>query len=156
MNIQMELRKCCNHPFMVRGVEDHEVDQIVSNLVAEAQVSCDSLVLLFFSPLPLPRAANIILFFLDSSIDVVRRCVQRPWCTYDTGRGCRVRVWKIGVAKKEAKNGGTLLSGRAFVESVLVLPPHRSSYSSFCLALCLLDRIPPGRRRGWTNASSSS
>lgn len=37
MNIQMELRKCCNHPFMVRGVEDHEVDQIVSNLVSEAQ-----------------------------------------------------------------------------------------------------------------------
>ncbi|CAM9926650.1 unnamed protein product, partial [Ectocarpus sp. 12 AP-2014] len=37
MNIQMELRKCCNHPFMVRGVEDHEVDQIVGNLVAEAQ-----------------------------------------------------------------------------------------------------------------------
>lgn len=37
MNIQMELRKCCNHPFMVRGVEDHEVDQIVGDLVEEAQ-----------------------------------------------------------------------------------------------------------------------
>lgn len=52
MNIQMELRKCCNHPFMVRGVEDHEVDQIVSNLVAEAQmaVSRESLVPFFFVP----------------------------------------------------------------------------------------------------------
>lgn len=37
MNIQMELRKCCNHPFMVRGVEDHEVDQIVGTLVEAAQ-----------------------------------------------------------------------------------------------------------------------
>ena len=37
MNIQMELRKCCNHPFMVRGVEDHEVDQIVGTLMEAAQ-----------------------------------------------------------------------------------------------------------------------
>lgn len=37
MNIQMELRKCCNHPFMVRGVEDHEVDQIVGTLMDAAQ-----------------------------------------------------------------------------------------------------------------------
>lgn len=36
MNIQMELRKCCNHPFMVSGVEDHEVDHIVGDLMAEA------------------------------------------------------------------------------------------------------------------------
>ena len=37
MNIQMELRKCCNHPFMVRGAEDHEVDQIVGTLMDAAQ-----------------------------------------------------------------------------------------------------------------------
>ena len=37
MNIQMELRKCCNHPFMVRGVEDHEVDHIVGTMMEEAQ-----------------------------------------------------------------------------------------------------------------------
>lgn len=37
MNIQMELRKCCNHPFMVRGVEDHEVDNIVGSMMEEAQ-----------------------------------------------------------------------------------------------------------------------
>ncbi|CAM9686350.1 unnamed protein product, partial [Phaeothamnion confervicola] len=28
MNVQMELRKCCNHPFMVRGVEDYEVELV--------------------------------------------------------------------------------------------------------------------------------
>lgn len=25
MNIQMELRKCCNHPFLVEGVEESEM-----------------------------------------------------------------------------------------------------------------------------------
>ena len=28
MNIQMELRKCCNHPFLIHGVEDSEMDSI--------------------------------------------------------------------------------------------------------------------------------
>jgi superfamily II DNA/RNA helicase len=28
MNIQMELRKCCNHPFLVQGVEDTEMDGV--------------------------------------------------------------------------------------------------------------------------------
>ena len=28
MNIQMELRKCCNHPFLVQGVEDTEMDAV--------------------------------------------------------------------------------------------------------------------------------
>ncbi len=36
MNIQMELRKCCNHPFLVRGVEDHEVDTMVEDMMKEA------------------------------------------------------------------------------------------------------------------------
>ncbi len=36
MNIQMELRKCCNHPFLVRGVEDHEVDAMVEDMMKEA------------------------------------------------------------------------------------------------------------------------
>jgi superfamily II DNA or RNA helicase len=36
MNIQMELRKCCNHPFLVRGVEDHEVEQMLEAVMAEA------------------------------------------------------------------------------------------------------------------------
>ena len=25
MNIQMELRKCCNHPFLINGVEQNEM-----------------------------------------------------------------------------------------------------------------------------------
>ncbi len=36
MNIQMELRKCCNHPFLVRGVEDHEVDTMVEDMMKDA------------------------------------------------------------------------------------------------------------------------
>lgn len=26
MNVMMQLRKCCNHPFLLRGVEDVEMD----------------------------------------------------------------------------------------------------------------------------------
>jgi hypothetical protein len=26
MNVVMELRKCCNHPFLIRGAEDRIVD----------------------------------------------------------------------------------------------------------------------------------
>lgn len=26
MNVMMQLRKCCNHPFLLRGVEDFEMD----------------------------------------------------------------------------------------------------------------------------------
>jgi superfamily II DNA or RNA helicase len=28
MNIQMELRKCCNHPFLIQGVEDTEMERL--------------------------------------------------------------------------------------------------------------------------------
>ena len=28
MNIQMELRKCCNHPFMITGVEEKELEAL--------------------------------------------------------------------------------------------------------------------------------
>ena len=27
MNIEIQLRKCCNHPFMIEGVEDKEVPE---------------------------------------------------------------------------------------------------------------------------------
>ena len=30
MNIQMELRKCCNHPFLIAGVEEKEMDELES------------------------------------------------------------------------------------------------------------------------------
>jgi chromodomain-helicase-DNA-binding protein 7 len=32
MNIQMELRKCCNHPFLVHGVEDREYENLETNV----------------------------------------------------------------------------------------------------------------------------
>lgn len=35
MNIQMELRKCCNHPFLVDGVEQIEMEQLDNQLANE-------------------------------------------------------------------------------------------------------------------------
>jgi len=34
MNIQMELRKCCNHPFLVHGVEDREYENLETGVTA--------------------------------------------------------------------------------------------------------------------------
>jgi chromodomain-helicase-DNA-binding protein 7 len=31
MNVMMELRKCCNHPFLIRGVEDHIINNNNNN-----------------------------------------------------------------------------------------------------------------------------
>lgn len=36
MNIQMELRKCCNHPFLINGVEIKEMDNLEGKLEEEA------------------------------------------------------------------------------------------------------------------------
>lgn len=36
MNIQMELRKCCNHPFLIAGVMEKEMDRIDEALLSEA------------------------------------------------------------------------------------------------------------------------
>jgi chromodomain-helicase-DNA-binding protein 7 len=36
MNIQMELRKCCNHPYLIEGVESREAELLQEELVNEA------------------------------------------------------------------------------------------------------------------------
>jgi len=40
MNIQMELRKCCNHPFLISGVEDKELDNLQSELLDQEVPFC--------------------------------------------------------------------------------------------------------------------
>ena len=39
MNIQMELRKCCNHPYLVSGVEDTEMDKLDERIYEAASLS---------------------------------------------------------------------------------------------------------------------
>jgi SNF2 family DNA or RNA helicase len=39
MNIQMELRKCCNHPYLVNGVEELEESQLDAKLYEEARAA---------------------------------------------------------------------------------------------------------------------
>lgn len=39
MNIQMELRKCCNHPFLIMGVEQSEMQNLEKNMEEELQAS---------------------------------------------------------------------------------------------------------------------
>lgn len=43
MNIQMELRKCCNHPFLIAGVMEKEMDIIDDALVSEAEARAKSI-----------------------------------------------------------------------------------------------------------------
>jgi SNF2 family DNA or RNA helicase len=47
MNIQMELRKCCNHPYLITGVEQKEMEELEATMINEMQVS-----LLPHCPLP--------------------------------------------------------------------------------------------------------
>jgi SNF2 family DNA or RNA helicase len=35
MNIQMELRKCCNHPFLISGVEQKELEELEERMLVE-------------------------------------------------------------------------------------------------------------------------
>ena len=35
MNIQMELRKCCNHPFLINGIEQTEMETLEKNILEE-------------------------------------------------------------------------------------------------------------------------
>ena len=39
MNIQMELRKCCNHPYLITGVEQKEMDDLDTGMLAEFEVN---------------------------------------------------------------------------------------------------------------------
>ena len=36
MNIQMELRKCCNHPFLIEGIDNTEMDNLETRMLAES------------------------------------------------------------------------------------------------------------------------
>ena len=37
MNVMMELRKCCNHPYLVRGAEERIVADAASQLAADTE-----------------------------------------------------------------------------------------------------------------------
>lgn len=37
MNIQMELRKCCNHPFLINGVEQTEMEAVEVSVLEELE-----------------------------------------------------------------------------------------------------------------------
>jgi superfamily II DNA or RNA helicase len=41
MNIQMELRKCCNHPFLINGVEDTVLDNLQTELLDHEAILVD-------------------------------------------------------------------------------------------------------------------
>ena len=57
MNVMMELRKCCNHPYLVRGVEDKIVSEIpeenrTSRLISDKMIECCGKLVLLDKLLP--------------------------------------------------------------------------------------------------------
>jgi len=42
MNIQMELRKCCNHPYLINGVEQKEMEDLEDDMLKTSQDTSDS------------------------------------------------------------------------------------------------------------------
>lgn len=56
INIEMELRKCCNHPFLIRGVEEREVEVSNDYEYLEKMVQCSGKMVLLDKLLPKLRA----------------------------------------------------------------------------------------------------
>lgn len=59
MNIQMELRKCCNHPFLINGVEQNEMVNKYLRLFYSCVCFDHFCVLLLFCATGLPHTFTV-------------------------------------------------------------------------------------------------
>ncbi|CAI5712273.1 unnamed protein product [Hyaloperonospora brassicae] len=79
-NIQLQLRKCCNHPFLIKGVEERELDELGSNptpaQVIEKTIECSGKMMLVSKLIPkLKRDGHKILIFSQflKQLDLLER-----------------------------------------------------------------------------------
>ncbi|EEY65872.1 chromodomain-helicase-DNA-binding protein, putative [Phytophthora infestans T30-4] len=79
-NIQLQLRKCCNHPFLIKGVEERELDELGSNptpaQVMEKTIECSGKMMLVSKLIPkLKRDGHKILIFSQflKQLDLLER-----------------------------------------------------------------------------------
>ncbi|ETM40523.1 hypothetical protein L914_13551 [Phytophthora nicotianae] len=79
-NIQLQLRKCCNHPFLIKGVEERELDELGNNptpaQVMEKTIECSGKMMLVSKLIPkLKRDGHKILIFSQflKQLDLLER-----------------------------------------------------------------------------------
>ncbi|KAL3673517.1 hypothetical protein V7S43_001225 [Phytophthora oleae] len=79
-NIQLQLRKCCNHPFLIKGVEERELDELGSNptpvQIMEKTIECSGKMMLVSKLIPkLKRDGHKILIFSQflKQLDLLER-----------------------------------------------------------------------------------
>jgi superfamily II DNA or RNA helicase len=79
-NIQLQLRKCCNHPFLIKGVEERELEELGDNpnveAVNEKTVQCSGKMVLVSKLLPkLKREGHKVLIFSQflKQLDLLER-----------------------------------------------------------------------------------
>ncbi|GLD91693.1 hypothetical protein PINS_up000226 [Pythium insidiosum] len=83
-NIQLQLRKCCNHPFLIKGVEERELEELGDNpssaQLMEKTVQCSGKMVLVSKLLPkLKREGRKVLIFSQflKQLDLLER-----YCEY--------------------------------------------------------------------------
>ncbi|TDH64959.1 uncharacterized protein CCR75_002121 [Bremia lactucae] len=79
-NIQLQLRKCCNHPFLIKGVEERELEELGNNpsptQVIEKTIECSGKMVLVSKLIPkLKRDGHKILIFSQflKQLDLLER-----------------------------------------------------------------------------------
>ncbi|GMF33844.1 unnamed protein product [Phytophthora fragariaefolia] len=89
-NIQLQLRKCCNHPFLIKGVEERELEELGSHptpvQVMEKTIECSGKMMLVSKLIPkLKRDGHKILIFSQflKQLDLLERYCEANAFVYE-------------------------------------------------------------------------
>ncbi|KAE9128742.1 Chromodomain-helicase-DNA-binding protein 9 [Phytophthora fragariae] len=89
-NIQLQLRKCCNHPFLIKGVEERELEELGSHptvaQVMEKTIECSGKMMLVSKLIPkLKRDGHKILIFSQflKQLDLLERYCEANSFIYE-------------------------------------------------------------------------
>ncbi|KAJ8576442.1 hypothetical protein ON010_g2769 [Phytophthora cinnamomi] len=89
-NIQLQLRKCCNHPFLIKGVEERELEELGSHptpsQVMEKTIECSGKMMLVSKLIPkLKRDGHKILIFSQflKQLDLLERYCEANSFVYE-------------------------------------------------------------------------
>ncbi|CAI5733452.1 unnamed protein product [Peronospora destructor] len=89
-NIQLQLRKCCNHPFLIKGVEERELDELGDDStplqVMEKTIECSGKMMLVSKLMPkLKRDGHKVLIFSQflKQLDLLERYCEANSFVYE-------------------------------------------------------------------------
>eukprot|EP00939_MAST-03C_sp_MAST-3C-sp1_P000779 g779.t1 len=120
-NLEMQLRKCCNHPFMIEGAEEREVrrDATAEEYVNKLVLASGKMVLLDKLLTKLKREERKVLIFsqMTKMLDIIENyCFVKQWSTERIDGGVRGELRQAAIDRfqsPETKWSVFLLSTRA-------------------------------------------